>query len=275
MPDTSPEALEFYRRGILADFPVSDVRVTLMDQLTATSNPATGGGQGAALDRVTDMREQDVVSHANTYYYGLLASNEPGDGILGLSNLAPTPQDAWLRASVGLADVANQTALDTMKHEIGHAHGRPHVGCYGEGGPLDGNYPYEGGVLQSRHYDPVGEQLISSGHFDNMTYCGPTWYADYSYEVLFERVKGVRGFRAADGGQTLVRAWVDGEGTSTIGGLTTVGEPSGQPVKVQLFGELDRDLGQAEGWWYDHSHGGGGTVLVDTTIAGLARVQVL
>jgi hypothetical protein len=93
-------------------------------------------------------------------------------------------------------------------HENGHSYGRAHVTgapyggsgqCGDEAGP-DGNYPYAQGRLSPQTTMWTNDTkygidwslspllIVTPNWYDVMTYCGPQWISDYTYEAIYARM---------------------------------------------------------------------------------------
>ena len=100
-------------------------------------------------------------------------------------------------SSIGLR--FDDVFIDTAAHEIGHNHGRPHVGNTGEfndscstpNGP-DPDYPYSFARIQKMGYDFINRKLFSGyAYHDIMTYCDRVWISDYTYKKLHDFQDGL------------------------------------------------------------------------------------
>ena len=84
------------------------------------------------------------------------------------------------------AAVSIQNA-DTIAHETGHNLNLPHNPCSGGEGNPDLNYPYAGGNIGTWGYDIYTGALYDPAVYkDLMTYCGPEWISDYTFNKVLE-----------------------------------------------------------------------------------------
>jgi hypothetical protein len=202
LPDTTPAQIEAYRAEMMTHYPTAKVDVTVRAQPmdTDVALDAQGGGWDDVLSQLVQLRADDGVA-ADVYYYGAFEPAETADEycaagcVLGLSGLASDATDATVRASIGAGYTSGESP-QTMAHEVGHAHGRPHAPCGGAADP-DSDFPYAGGGIGTWGYDIEKRALIPpSGVTDWMGYCEKTWVSDYNYALLAERMKIVNGLAA-------------------------------------------------------------------------------
>jgi hypothetical protein len=86
-------------------------------------------------------------------------------------------------------------AMEVVIHELGHNHGRDHAPCGDPDGP-DAAYPYANATIEHIGWDsdndalvlPIDAELGSTTH-DFMSYCFPSWWSDYSWRALTDRVE--------------------------------------------------------------------------------------
>lgn len=280
VPDVSPVALSAMRDRFFATYPATDVIVELGEPLP-WSRPITAfGGWEPLLSEISRMRTEAPVPE-NTYFYALL---NPADTlgafcdrgcILGLSLLSPSAADTWARASMGLG--FSEVALDTMLHEVGHAHGREHAPCGGAAG-VDSQYPYLGATLGAWGYDLIDDSLIApTSTYDIMGYCEPIWTSDYTFGALLQRIQDLSAPARAD---AVRHSWqlatIDAEGRATFTSTVEASSlPGGQPVELELLGADDAPLGTAAGWFLPFDHLPGGLALIEPPRRSVASARLL
>jgi len=178
---------------VMSMYPTSEVQVTVHAPFSWKSTiSGNGTGFSNVLNGITQLRQQDKPP-ADVYYYGLLAPTSSfnsfcqGGCVTGLSTVVSNPSTSYLRASVGIGFVGQDSA-NTMAHEVGHAHGRDHSPCGGAQG-TDPDYPYPGATIGVWGYNIFTKAFISptKGH-DIMGYCPNEWVSDYTYAALFDRI---------------------------------------------------------------------------------------
>jgi len=197
LPDVSPAIVEQYRARLKQLFPVSDVEITVRAPIAwAEAIEPDGSGWDEIISRLVELRIEDGAPD-DAYYYALfnpedtLAEYCNQGCLLGatLLNAGPPDEgDIGLRLALGLG--YPEYAVDTIAHELGHAHGRKHANCGSGLAPssIDLAYPHEEGQIGVWGLDPATLQLYPpTVTSDIMGYCPFQWVSDYTYLGLFER----------------------------------------------------------------------------------------
>ncbi len=306
LPDTSAEQMDLYRTTLLARYPVAAVDVTVhAPVMSPTAVLPNGSGFSTILKSMVQLRQADGAAD-DVYYYGVFQPAATfdiyckGGCVLGLSGLIQKPQDAAMRASIGLGYPGDASA-STMAHEIGHAHGRAHAPCaelLGIGG-VDTTYPYPKGSSGVWGYDAVTKLFMDPEKTgDMMGYCDPEWVSDYTYLALYDRIvavdtlvaptpfsevaQGERGVEmlGAPKGAVAVRASrfrmvsVDAEGGLSRDAVFVKRAPEGQPIVVTrelVNGQRDRAIGH----FVAYGHLGGGLLFVpDDSMSAVRKISV-
>lgn len=190
--------LEAYRNYLAMMYPTSGVEYTLGDPLNvAKSVSAQGSGWGEALDQMAALHEDDNAP-ADTYYYGLFQPSDNigqycgGGCVAGIGYVTNTQSFArHQRVALGLS-YANVTSAQTMAHELGHNHGRPHSPCGGAAEP-DAKYPYAGAKIGWWGFEAPEKLHNPANDTDIMGYCNNQWVSDYVYRLWTERVAFLNG----------------------------------------------------------------------------------
>jgi hypothetical protein len=257
LPDTSPEQLERFRSLLLAIFPVAGVALEVGPVAGTTADVSTRKGWSELLEAMRALRQRDAPP-PDVYYYGLVAP-APSAGayclgacIGGIAYVAG-PGEAGLRVGAGLG-FSGLNSADSMAHELGHAHGRPHAPCGAVGQP-DPGYPYAGAELGGWGLDGRGKgTLAPPSNKDLMSYCAPRWISDYTFEGLAARSAHVNSAGAVV--SQALRAgppqrWrvllIDGAGRSRWG-LEAAGPPPGAPAAAEELDETGAVRGTIEVW---------------------------
>lgn len=193
-PDTSPEQLALIRDHLFEVFPVPDVVLTLHDPVSYPSVVQSSGmGWQDLIDFMAALRAADGPAY-EVYYFGLVSPVDTLDAycnpscVVGKAREGPV-FDPDFRVGVGVGFTGDHTAL-TVRHEMGHAHGRDHAPCKASDN-LDPSYPHADGSTGVWGYDLVNGTLMPPELPDMMGNCKPTWVSDYTYEALFARIVAV------------------------------------------------------------------------------------
>ncbi len=190
--------LDGYRQYLQNMYPATHVEYTVGGVLDAAQNiSADGSGWGDALDRLSALHESDDASN-DVYYYGLLQPTESmgqfcgGGCVAGLGFVTGTQSFArHQRASIGLS-YGGVGSAETLAHEVGHNHGRPHSPCGGAGEP-DSKYPHAGGKIGWWGFEAKETLHNPSTATDIMGYCGDQWISDFTFRLFTERVALLNG----------------------------------------------------------------------------------
>lgn len=264
LTDTSESQLEMYREAMFAHYGTPFVEIELGESFDWGQSVSSTSDWSALLSAVGELRGDRGIEE-DVYIYGVFDGGS--GGIAGLSNLAPSPGDAWLRASIGLGNLG-QGSGETMVHEIGHAHGRSHTdgGCGSSG--TDPNYPHEGGFIGNRGWDlRTGSLVDPDTVWDYMSYCNPTFVSDWTYEATHERIADIN--KMYNGGSAAryertrwhaVYQLADGE---LLWGSDRdiIGMPGARWVDVELLDDQGQVLLQVDGRYSPYSHDAGGVVV--------------
>lgn len=191
---------------LLSAFPVSNVSVTLHAPLQFTGNLRQVDEWGRLLNEITALWGNEAGPNSSQIYFGLVP-NRTADGSGwfdgGVSGLG------WIgqRVSVGL-DTGPKTG-PSAAHEIGHNLGRRHAPCGNPSG-VDPHFPYPNASIGVFGVDTTDETLLDPNlTHDVMSYCGPEWVSDYTYEGLFQD-QSLRGGKSNHHGEgTYITTLVD------------------------------------------------------------------
>jgi hypothetical protein len=165
--------------------------------------PVTIAGTFSSSKAFTALREARTADNAKPYEYYHLITAATGVSFAGVGQVpGATINDGIRRTAV---TIVRNNAIDglnnTVAHEIGHNHGRPHAPGCGAAGP-DMMYPYR---------TPAGDMGVNGFSLSTMTYkprtmfrelmsyCRPRWISDYQWSRFETRVRIVTGFAAMEG----------------------------------------------------------------------------
>lgn len=137
--------------------PVEEFTVTAREPVWTSIDPVASNSS-ALLRETWATRTMDG---ATGYYMGVMRGGG-GRGYVG-----------WPGSVSGLRG-------PTIAHELGHNMSLRHAPC-GDPSNIELIYPYVNGSIGSWGYDFVQGILVSPTRPDFMTYCGPEWVSDYSF----------------------------------------------------------------------------------------------
>ncbi len=190
-------------------FPVSEVIVDIHAPLAFTGDLRRADDWILLLQTMTTLWGNEVGPGSSHIYYGLIPNSSADGGSWfsgGYSGLG------WIgqRVSIGI-DVGPDTA-SVAAHEIGHNLGRRHAPCGNPSG-VDPNFPYANASIGVYGVDTLADTLLAPDRtHDIMSYCGPEWVSDYTYEALFhdQSIRGNKSGTTGDG--VFITALVDKSG---------------------------------------------------------------
>lgn len=281
MPDVSATVVDAARKRLLEFYPVANVDVRVR-QPVSWSSPVLANGQGwdELLDAITRLRLADNAPR-DVYYYGAFAPGTSIDSycgtdcLLGLSNMSDTASDSANRASIG-ALYATPDAIDTIPHELGHAHGRAHAPCGGATDP-DATYPYPNATIGAWGYSVVTHTLVPPTLYDQMSYCAPAWQSDYTYRALYDRLHSLATMRVLPSSTPrtyrMLKVASDGTGTWSGEPFSTTTPIEGTTRTVAVTSADGQITSRVTGYAYGYDHARGSVVLVpyDALPAGILR----
>lgn len=192
-------------------FPVSRIDVAYHVPFTFSGDLRQPGEWQRLLEGLTTLWAAEVGTGSAAVYYGLIPTvNASGatwfeGGVSGLG---------WIgqRVSLGL-DVGAATG-NSAGHELGHNFGRRHAPC-GNPSSVDPHYPYPNATIGVYGVDTEDEVLLApAANFDMMSYCGPEWVSDYTYEGLLNDQLLRAGPAATPSAGLLLRATLEADGAA-------------------------------------------------------------
>jgi hypothetical protein len=145
------------------------------------------------LPIVAELRSSETAD-PNAYYHAFIdVGSSSLAGLYGISYIANDSEgDANSRVSATVLWSPNPSfAADTFTHETGHAQGLAHVECPTEAAVApDPEYPHADGRIGNWGYGI--QQLVlydPDDSYDYMSYCGPSWVSDWTWNKVFQRVR--------------------------------------------------------------------------------------
>jgi hypothetical protein len=191
---------------LLSAFPISQVNVNFHAPLIFEGDLRQGAEWDRLLQELTTLWATEAGPESPHIYYGLVPNSAPGGeswfagGISGYG---------WIGRRVSLGMDFGEATGENAGHEIGHNLGRQHAPC-GNPGDVDPHYPYPNASIGVYGVDTSEEVLLDPAQTrDMMSYCGPEWVSDYTYEALLQDqlLKGSQAAGEVEG--LLLRAVID------------------------------------------------------------------
>jgi hypothetical protein len=194
-------------------YPLSKIKVTMHAPYAFSGDLSQPESWQLLLERLTALWAVEAGFGSPHLYLGLIPAHGPDGSWFqsGISGLG------WLGYRVSLAVDFGEGTEMVAAHEIGHNFGRRHAPC-GNPANIDSQYPYPDGSIGVYGVDTHDAELLDPDHArDFMSYCGPEWVSDYTYEALFQD-QLIRSSRIGDQGSGyLLRArMVDGNDISLL-----------------------------------------------------------
>ena len=182
-----------------------------------------GNQLGDILGFLGNLKQQEGAG-AEIYYAGLINVGcfVVGCGNAGTTGIGYIPGDnefsSLQRVSANVWYQAPSSS-QTVVHETGHNQGLNHVACpFASSSNTDPAYPYAGGEIGGWGWGVSTGDVIGSDAYDYMSYCGPSWASDWTWNKTEARIETLSswsgqgappssgafllGHRYADGGET-------------------------------------------------------------------------
>jgi hypothetical protein len=276
--------LDAYRDYLALMYPTSGVEYTVAEQpynLNQTVS-AEGSGWSEALDQLSNLHENDDAP-ADTYYYGLFQPSDTisqycgGGCVAGIGFVTNTQSFArHQRVALGLS-YGNVTSAQTMAHEVGHNHGRPHSPCGGAAGP-DENYPYAGAKIGWWGFEAPEKLHDPATDTDIMGYCKNQWVSDYIYQLLATRVAFLNGVMREipppGGMQHFLFLLTDVKGPRWGLDRPAPRYPSGDPEQADILDAAGNIIASVTVYRTPIDHLGGGLLMVPDPEPGWHAIQI-
>lgn len=207
---------------MLGAFPVSHINIRYHTPFYFAGDLRQPAEWTRLLNDLSNLAAAEVGINSATVYYGLLPTTHHSGSTWfegGVSGLG------WVgrRVSIGL-DLGVDTG-HSAGHEIGHNFGRRHAPCGNPSSP-DPHYPYPNATIGVYGMDTDDDVLLEPAtNFDMMSYCGPEWVSDYTYEGLLQDQLARSALADEPNEGLLLQATLDGEEAVALPAYRLDGNP--------------------------------------------------
>lgn len=172
-PGNAEDFLNQTRRWI----PVDQVLWEVRPPFTTDADLTETEGWTRLLQELQATRTAEEAT--DEYYHGIVPFFQ-GLRWGGFAYVNATPSG---QARTGLTYDGLPAASGTLAHELGHNLGRLHSPCGNPAG-VDDDYPHDEAEIGPPGYHIDTGFLIAGDYRDYMSYCGPRWTSDYTFEAL-------------------------------------------------------------------------------------------
>lgn len=280
---TDTARLDAYKAYLALMYPTSGVEYSVGPALKVGQTvSAQGDGWGETLDQMSDLHEQDQAA-ADTYYYGLFQPSDNigqfcGNGcVAGIGFVTDTQSfSRHQRVALGLS-YANVMSAQTMAHEVGHNHGRPHSPCGGAAGP-DNKFPYAGAKIGWWGFEAPEKLHNPATDTDIMGYCENQWVSDYVYRFFTDRVAFLNGEKREvpppGGMHHYLFLLTDFRGPRWGIERPAPRYPSGAPEQADILDDQGQVITSVTVYRTPFDHLGGGMLMVPDPEPGWHAIQI-
>ncbi len=153
-------------------FPVSAYTASVRSNFTTGAAVPATSSEATWVQILGEVNALRLAEGTAAHYVGILKVPYTS-GIAGIGYVPGKTVLSWDASS----------AASTIAHELGHNWNRRHAPCGGPSG-VDLGYPYPNARIGVYGFDVAGGVVIDSERRDVMSYCGPEWVSDYTYEAV-------------------------------------------------------------------------------------------
>ncbi|MEM6289695.1 MAG: zinc-dependent metalloprotease family protein [Myxococcota bacterium] len=269
-PDLSQANRTILENALYDQNPITQLDISYRQVVDYGGAVNSGNQLGDILGFLSQLKSQDGAA-PGVYYAGLvnIGCFVTGCGNAGTTGIAYVPgasqNSSFQRVSANVW-FQPESSSGTVVHEIGHNQGLNHVFCPGGGASgTDPAYPYNNGQLSGWGWGAKSGDIYGSNSYDYMSYCGPSWVSDWTWEKTRARIETLSAWSAAppapDTTLVLGHAYPDGsQSWFALHGERLDPDQSSSTISFELDGAASITVDAVEG---DLSDDGGRWVVAE------------
>ncbi len=201
-PDLDANARTILENALYDQNPVTDLDVTYRAQVDYNAGVQTANQLGDILGFLSQLKSSDgaapQVYYAGVINVGCFVVGCGNAGTTGIGYIPGASSNSSLQRVSANVWYQPEGSAGTVVHEVGHNQGLSHVFCPGGGaGGVDPAYPHDNGQLGVWGWGPKSDDIVGSNAYDYMSYCGPSWVSDWTWEKTRLRIEALSSFSVA------------------------------------------------------------------------------
>ncbi len=201
-PDLSESSKTVLENALYDQNPVTELEISYRASVDYGAAVTNGNQLGDILGFLSNLKSQDGAG-PEVYYTGLInvgcfVVGCGNAGTTGVGYIPPASQNSsFQRVNINVW-FNPESSSGTVVHEVGHNQGLSHVACPGGGAAgTDPNYPYANGQLSGWGWGPKSKSIFGSSTYDYMSYCGPSWVSDWTWQKTEARIETLSSWAGA------------------------------------------------------------------------------